>query len=76
MSDPISNLPTWQLELLTAVTEALGDPAMSYPEQASLAIMIRSVDSVTLDNLTDLFRRVSQANRFLELPGTRGDDEQ
>lgn len=36
MSDPLSTLPDWQLARLMILRDALGDPPMSCPEEASL----------------------------------------
>lgn len=63
MSDPISNLPKWQRDRMDLLITALGDPPMSYPEQASVAV-IAGEDEVTVENLASVFRRVAQANRF------------
>lgn len=42
---------------------ALGNPTMSYPEQASFAVA-SGLDEITVENLAAVFRRVAQANRF------------
>lgn len=63
MSDPVSNLPAWQLARLDALIDALGDPPMSYPERASLAI-IAGNDETTIDNFVAVLGRVVSARRF------------
>ena len=63
MSDPFSNLSEWHAAQLALLVDALGDPPMTFPEKASLAIIANN-DEVTVENLAGLFRRVAQANRF------------
>lgn len=63
MSDPISNLPKWKQDRMNLLITALGNPPMSYAEQASFAIA-SGLDEITVENLAAVFRRVAQAKRF------------
>jgi hypothetical protein len=66
MSDPISSLPDWQRERLDLIVTALGDPPMSFTEQASFAILAGMGDLTddTVNNIAAVLERVSQAKRF------------
>ena len=59
-ADPADHLPTWQLRRLVQLLDALGDPATSLQERASL-IVLAGQDQATVDNLAGLLRRARGA---------------
>lgn len=66
MSDPISRLPDWQRDRFNRIVTALGDPPMSFTEQASFAILagLGDLTEDTVNNIAAVLERVSQAKRF------------
>lgn len=66
MSDPISSLPDWQRERFIFLLTALGNPPMSFTEQASFAILagLGDLTEDTMNNIAAVLERVSQAKRF------------